>query len=40
MEIIERCRDFEEKNDKDIGLIGHKLVYLLNFIIYIRFFIS
>ena len=29
-ELIQCCMEFEEINDKDIGLIGHKLGYMLH----------
>ena len=29
-EIVVRCKEFEKINNKDIGLVGHKLNYMLN----------
>jgi hypothetical protein len=29
-EIVRRCKEFEETNAKDIGLVGHKLGYMLH----------
>jgi hypothetical protein len=30
VEIIQKCQEFEGINKKDIGLVGHKLNYILN----------
>ena len=29
-EVVEKCHEFEKINGKDIGLVGHKLNYMLN----------
>jgi len=31
-DMIERCKKFEKKNKKDIGLVGHKLSYMIELI--------